>query len=376
MNYQLNLDWDYFFKTHWQKRPLLIKQGIKNFIDPLTADELAGLAMEEEIESRLVSHQNGNHWQVSHGPFTNYEHLGENNWSILVQAVDHWHQDAGQLLQPFRRLADWRIDDLMVSYSVPGGGVGPHLDQYDVFIVQGLGRRRWRVGDKDKGQHKQHCPHPKLLQVEAFSAMIDEELEPGDILYIPPHFPHEGYAIEASLNYSIGLRAPNEREMLSSFADYMIANNLGEKYYSDPDITTRQNPAQITDHELEKIRQMMIEPLQNPTIFPQWFGEFISQARHEMDLAPVEPPFQSIEVYKQLRIGKSLQRIGGLRMLWVAGVCYLNGEAIVSEQRQALDIMCQHQVINADLLAQAIEDHRFLTTLTELINRGYWFFST
>lgn len=373
MNEQLNLDWDHFFKAYWQKRPLLIKQGFKNFIDPISADELAGLAMEEEIESRLVSHQDGSHWQVQHGPFEHYDHLGEKNWSILVQAVDHWHQDAAQLLQYFRHLPDWRIDDVMISYAVPGGGVGPHIDQYDVFIIQGMGRRRWRVGEK--GEHKPHCPHPKLLQVEPFSAIIDEELEPGDILYIPPHFPHEGYALTASLNYSVGLRSPNEREMISSFADYMIANNLGEKYYSDPEIKPRQNPAQVTHHELEKIRQMMLAPLQDPLLFPQWFGEFISQARHDMDLAPVEPPFQASEVYQQLQAGESLHRIGGLRMIWVADVCYLNGEALDSEQHQALDTMCRHQIINAELLAEAIDDPHFITQLTALINRGYWFFN-
>jgi hypothetical protein len=109
---------------------------------------------------------------------------GENNWSLLVQAVNHWHEPTAALMRPFRALPDWRMDDLMISFSVPGGGVGPHLDQYDVFIIQGTGRRRWRVGEKVP--MKQHCPHPDLLQVDPFEGIIDEELEPGDILYIPP----------------------------------------------------------------------------------------------------------------------------------------------------------------------------------------------
>ncbi len=119
--------------------------------------------MESEVDSRLVSHQDGK-WQVSHGPFESYDHLSENNWSLLVQAVNHWHEPSAALMHPFRALPDWRIDDLMISFSVPGGGVGPHLDQYDVFIIQGTGRRRWRVGEKVP--MKQHCPHPDLLQVD------------------------------------------------------------------------------------------------------------------------------------------------------------------------------------------------------------------
>ncbi len=161
MEYQLTLNWPDFLERHWQKRPVVLKRGFSNFIDPLSPDELAGLAMESEIDSRLVSHQDGK-WQVSHGPFESYDHLGESNWSLLVQAVNHWHEPTAALMRPFRALPDWRIDDLMISFSVPGGGVGPHLDQYDVFIIQGTGRRRWRVGEKL--QMRQHCPHPDLAQ--------------------------------------------------------------------------------------------------------------------------------------------------------------------------------------------------------------------
>lgn len=114
MDYKLNLDWQSFLDSHWQKRPLLIKNGFSDFIDPLSPDELAGLAMEEEVDSRLVSNKAGN-WQVSHGPFERYDHLGEENWSILVQAVDHWHHPSAALMKPFRVLSDWRMDDLMVS---------------------------------------------------------------------------------------------------------------------------------------------------------------------------------------------------------------------------------------------------------------------
>lgn len=147
MDYQLTLNWPDFIERYWQKRPVVLKRGFANFIDPLSPDELAGLAMESEVDSRLVSHQDGK-WQVSHGPFESYDHLSENNWSLLVQAVNHWHEPSAALMHPFRALPDWRIDDLMISFSVPGGGVGPHLDQYDVFIIQGTGRRRWRVGGK------------------------------------------------------------------------------------------------------------------------------------------------------------------------------------------------------------------------------------
>ena len=143
MAYELNLDWPAFLEKYWQKQPVIIKKAFTNFVDPITPDELAGLAMEPEVDSRLVSHANGL-WQASNGPFEHFDNLGETGWSLLAQAVNHWHAPSAELVRPFRVLPDWRLDDLMISYSVPGGGVGPHIDQYDVFIIQGMGSRRWR----------------------------------------------------------------------------------------------------------------------------------------------------------------------------------------------------------------------------------------
>ena len=191
--YQLNLaelSVAEFLNQYWQKKPLLIKGGFKNFVDPLTADELAGLATEEEIESRIVSCVD-KQWDMQTGPFEDFSEFGDKGWTLLVQAVDHWHPLAAKLLDPFRFIPNWRIDDLMVSFSTPGGGVGPHLDQYDVFIIQGEGKRHWRVGMPDSNL-QQLCPHPRLLQVSPFVDCIDVITEPGDILYIPPGCPHDG----------------------------------------------------------------------------------------------------------------------------------------------------------------------------------------
>ncbi|MCG8155256.1 cupin domain-containing protein [Brenneria goodwinii] len=372
MDYQLNLDWPAFFAHHWQKHPVIIKHGFNNFIDPISPDELAGLALENEVDSRLISHQDGR-WQVSHGPFESFDHLGENNWSLLVQAVDHWHEPSTALMRPFRQLPDWRLDDLMISFSVPGGGVGPHLDQYDVFIIQGTGRRRWRVGAKIP--MKQHCPHPDLLQVDPFDPIIDEEMEPGDILYIPPGFPHDGYSLEDSLNYSVGFRAPNARELVSGFADYVLSRELGSHRYSDPDISSREHPATVLPQELNRLQKMMLELVQQPEHFQNWFGEFISQSRHELDLAPPEPPYRAEEIYDFLQQGETLRRLGGLRVLCVGDGCFVNGEKIDSPHTQALLTLAENYEINAAMLADALEDPAFLTRLTVLINNGYWYFA-
>lgn len=372
MDYQLDLNWPDFIQHHWQKRPVVLKRGFKNFTDPLSPDELAGLAMENEVDSRLVSHLDGK-WQVSHGPFESYDHLGESNWSLLVQAVNHWHEPTSALMRPFRALPDWRADDLMISFSVPGGGVGPHLDQYDVFIIQGVGRRRWRVGEKMP--LKQHCPHPDLLQVDPFEAIIDEELEPGDILYIPPGFPHEGYSLENSMNYSVGFRAPSGRELISGFADYVLQHELGSQRYSDPDVPARQYPADIQPQELENVRGMMLDLINQPEHFTRWFGEFITQSRHELDLVPAEPPYQPNEVYDALKQGDSLIRLGGLRVLRIGEEIFVDGEQINSPHRPALNALANNIVVDAGTLGDALEDPSFLAMLAALVNSGYWYFA-
>ncbi|MGV3346551.1 JmjC domain-containing protein [Enterobacteriaceae bacterium LUAb1] len=372
MAYQLDLNWPEFIAKYWQKRPVLLKQAIKNFSDPISPDELAGLAMENEVDSRIISHNTGQ-WQITHGPFDRYEHLGEHNWSLLVQAVNHWHTPSSALMQPFRVLPDWRLDDLMISFSVPGGGVGPHLDQYDVFIIQGTGRRRWRVGEKEPV--RQHSPHPGLLQVDPFTAIIDEETQAGDILYIPPGFPHEGVSLENSLNYSVGFRAPNARELLSSFADYILEKELGSHRYSDPCVPERAFPSLILPQELESIRKIMLETVNTPEHFQQWFGTFISQSRHELDIAPPDPPYQPDEIYDTLRQGGILQRLSGLRVLTVGENVFINGEAIHFTCLPVQHHLANKLTLSHDDFALSLDDPAFLAQLTALINSGYWYFN-
>ncbi len=197
--YTLNLEQmteQEFLTKYWQKKPVVIKQGFKDFIDPISTDEFAGIAMEETVQSRLVSKKN-DQWQAEFGPFENYEHLGERDWSLVIQALDNFSEEAAELIEPFRFLPHWRLDDLMASFAMPGGSVGPHIDNYDTFICQGSGKRHWRVGNN--GSHVEFAAHEALLHVEPFEAIIDIELETGDILYIPPGFPHEGISLEPSM---------------------------------------------------------------------------------------------------------------------------------------------------------------------------------
>lgn len=371
MAYQLNINWPDFLEKYWQKQPVVLKNALPGFVDPISPDELAGLAMEPEVDSRLVSKVN-DQWQASNGPFEDFDNLGETGWSLLAQAVNHWHAPSAELTQLFRVLPDWRLDDLMISFSVPGGGVGPHIDQYDVFIIQGMGRRRWRVGDKLP--MRQFCPHPALLHVDPFPPIIDEVLSAGDILYIPPGFPHDGITLETALSYSIGFRGPNGRDLISSFADYVLENDLGSEHYSDPDLTCREHPGVLEEYELARLRTMMIDMIQQPDDFKQWFGSFITTPRHELDIAPADPPFTEEEVVDALKNGEKLVRLSGLRVLRIGDDFFVHSERLDKSDVTALDALCRYTTLGQDELKSGLQNPEFISELTQLINQGYWFF--
>ena len=379
--YQLkinNLCEQEFLNQYWQKKPLLIKQGFTDFQDPIEAEELAGLAMEESIESRIVTNHN-NDWQAYQGPFEDFEKLTEQHATLLVQAVDHWHSDAAQLLHPFRFIPNWRIDDLMISYSTPKGGVGAHLDQYDVFIIQGQGKRHWRVGLPDPTL-KQFAQNKKLLQVEQFEAVIDCILEPGDILYIPPGCPHEGYAIENALNYSVGFRAPNQQDLFSSFADHVIDTDSGQKRYTDHTLALRDSKGELLQSETDKVKTLMQALLNNDELFKHWLGNTLSQAKHEMDLAPLEEPITCEQMSDLItNNAEEFERLGGVRAIYQqledALLLSINGEnyPLPLCDLNAVTLLTDHDYVNTDDLNAAQPSLVFIQTFTTLVNEGMWF---
>ncbi|RZD22679.1 cupin domain-containing protein [Pseudoalteromonas sp. MEBiC 03485] len=379
--YQLSINsltQEQFLAQYWQKIPLLIKQGFKDFTDPIEPEELAGLAMEESIESRIVTNHS-NDWQAHHGPFEDFSLLTEKHATLLVQAVDHWHNEAAQLLEPFRFIPNWRIDDLMISYSTPGGGVGPHLDQYDVFIIQGQGKRHWRVGMPDANL-RQFAQNKSLLQVEQFPAVIDCVLEPGDILYIPPGCPHEGYAVENALNYSVGFRAPNQRDLLSQFADHLIDTELGNQRYSDAELKLRDSKGELKEFEAENVKQLMIAAINDDAVFKTWLGNNMSQPKHEMDLAPLEEPYTLDNLLELLRDDEVVfERLGGTRAIYqvigdkillsVNGINYMHD---LHELELIKKLTDQTWLTAADINSSK-NNHIFLKTFTTLLNEGIWF---
>lgn len=369
---------EHFMQHYWQQKPVVIRQGFQQFKDLISPEELAGLACEEEVDSRLVYKKSGK-WQAETGPFESYDHLGKTGWSLIVQAVNHWSPEVAELVKPFDFIPKWRLDDVMISYSTPKGGVGPHIDLYDVFICQGSGRRQWRVGNK--GPHRQFAAHAALLHVDPFEAIIDVELLPGDILYIPPGFPHDGVSLETSMSFSVGFRGKSACDMLSGLADYVIDKELGSTLFSDPGRPIHHHQGQINAADFAGIRAQLQSILDNDTLVADFAGSYLSKTKCQLDLQPLDDPMDDADLLNTLKT-QSLVRTGGLRCFYVdatvgEGVCYVDGErhAFGTKARASVIALCDHDRVTHNHLRVGLKNPEFVAALTQWVNAGYWYFA-
>jgi 50S ribosomal protein L16 3-hydroxylase len=306
---------DTFLSEYWQKKPLLIRHGLPSITSPIAADVLAGLACEEGVESRLVIQNENNHeWELKHGPFNDeiFSDLPESHWTLLVQAVDHWVPEARHLLNLFDFIPRWRIDDLMISYASNGGGVGPHFDNYDVFLIQTSGKRKWEIGGVYGDSAPLH-PNVPLSVLSEFEALETWTLEPSDILYVPPGIGHNGIAEgNDCMTCSVGFRAPSHSEILREYTDY-IGENLSEALrYEDSDLLAQNNTGEITDHTLNKIQHIMRKYIEDKDSISNWFGRYITTPKYQqtgdLDLEQTEASYLIEDLKKHLASGGLLIR--------------------------------------------------------------------
>jgi 50S ribosomal protein L16 3-hydroxylase len=377
MDFQ-NFDIDQFLRAYWQKKPLLIRNAFRDWQNPLEPDELAGLACEEDIESRLICQTDAG-WAMEQGPLAEERLTGlnESHWTLLVQAVDHHVPAVADLIAPFRFIPNWRIDDVMVSLAADQGGVGPHFDQYDVFLIQGLGRRRWQIGA--------HCdadtlllPHEDLKLLSEFEATEEWVLEPGDILYVPPGISHNGVAVGSDcMTYSVGFRAPSRGDLLGHYVDDVLDGIKDDELYRDPDLQAQANAGEILPGALDRLQQMMLESLSDPAHFARWFGTFNSTPKYpDMDWRPeipVAPEEVREAIIAQTRLSRNpasrLAFIAGAKdidavMLFADGVCF---DCIDETAALAKDLCAADSVVLDVALAGSAAA---IDLLTQLCNNG------
>ncbi|MFC5578181.1 JmjC domain-containing protein [Lysobacter niabensis] len=327
-----------FLRDYWQKKPLLIRNAFPDFESPIQPEDLAGLACEEGTLSRIVAHDRSRDaWLLRHGPFDEgmFPDMPHHDWTLLVQDVDKWDSDIAALLDAFDFLPRWRIDDVMVSFAAPGGSVGAHVDQYDVFLLQALGHRRWQVDAslalKGVAPSTEFRNDVELKLLREFHPTHEWLLRPGDMLYLPPGVPHHGVAEDACLTFSVGMRAPSAAELLGDFVDTLAADADESLRYRDPDLSPATDPAQIDDDAMRRaIEALNVLRMNDPERLGDWFGRFITLYRNAGEVMAAPATRSRIEVEWDLQHGAMLVRHPYSRMAWrKAGrgaKLYVNGQ--------------------------------------------------
>lgn len=320
-----------FLAEYWQKKPLLIRQAIPGFQGVVDKATLFGLARAPDVESRLIRHDHSE-WEVIHGPQRAVDLRGKRTpWTVLVQGVNLFVPEGDRLLHSFDFIPQARLDDLMVSYAVDGGGVGPHFDHYDVFLLQGLGKRRWRIGAQPDRSLVEGAP---LRILRNFTPTDEWILEPGDMLYLPPHWAHDGVAIGECMTYSIGFRTPTGEELANQFLGYLQEQVCLTDVYADPELTPPEHSAEIGPAMITQVAGILARIRWDEGQVADFLGRYLSEPKAHVFYDPPEEPLS------RRAFGAALKHEGfrlDLRsiLLFAGERFYLNGEPVEVPEAQA-----------------------------------------
>ncbi len=365
-----------FLAEVWQRRPLLVRGAFAGLQAPLTPEDLAGLSCEELALARLVVHEpRGDRWALHQGPFAEevFGTLPASHWTLLVQDVDKWDADVAALRARFDFLPGWRVDDVMVSYAVEGGSVGAHVDQYDVFLLQGMGRRRWAIND-DPAAPKAFRDDVELRLLRAFTPTHEWVLEPGDMLYLPPGVPHHGVAEDPCLTFSIGMRAPSVGEMTADFAGFLAERLPEERRYTDPGIAPATSPGEIDDDAFARVRAALSEALAaDDATLREWFGGFATRYRAAHDAVPPPRRLDAATFAQRLAAGATVIRNPWSRVAWArsgrGATLFVAGLALPASRAFAVRA-CTDEAFDAIAVGALAESDR--ARLLELVNLGHF----
>jgi 50S ribosomal protein L16 3-hydroxylase len=357
-----------FMARHWQKQPLLVRQALPGVRPPVTRDEAFALAARAEVESRLVVRSGRGRaqaWSLDHGPLPRRRlpPLSQPGWTVLVQGLNQWVPAADELLGRFRFVPQARLDDLMVSWATEGGGVGPHFDSYDVFLIQVEGRRRWRIGRMPDARLRKRVP---LKLIANFRAEEEHVLEPGDMLYLPPRWAHDGDAVDGPcMTCSVGFRSPAREELLREVllrladeADDRLAEagaDAGARpdgdRYADPVQPAVATPGRLPEALLGFAREGLEALLADPAVLSRALGEVLSEPKPSVSFVPANGPAGRRALQQAARLG--VQLAGAAILLYDADHVYFNGEAwrVAGQDGRDLRELADRRVWTADRVA-------------------------
>jgi 50S ribosomal protein L16 3-hydroxylase len=321
-----------FLRDYWHKRPLLVRAALPGFSGLLSPAALRGLACREDVESRLIQGRDTD-WQLDHGPFRkrDFSRLPPTAWTLLVQSLNHVLPEADALLSRFDFIPHARLDDLMASYAVPGGSVGPHVDSYDVFLLQGLGHRRWQISAQTDPALLDDAP---LKILRRFRPEDEWLLGPGDMLYLPPHVAHYGVAVDDCMTYSIGFRAPTTEELAHAFLMHLQDTLTLEGRYADPDLKPQRHPGEISRAMLKQIEAMIARIHWSRRDIAEFAGRYLSEPKPNVFFDAPDAPRSFTAFRKQAsKAGVALHPKS--RLLFSGDRYFINGELFAPSADQA-----------------------------------------
>jgi len=313
-----------FLGEYWQKKPLLIRQAIPRFRGLLDPRQLMALACDPDAQARAVVYRRSK-WDLYHAPFEpeDFSGMEKMKWTVLVQGVNHYLPSAAGLLKQFGFIPHARLDDLMVSYAPKGGGVGPHFDSYDVFLLQGLGHRRWQISTQADRTLIEGAP---LRILKNFKVEQEWVLEPGDMLYLPPHCAHNGIAEDDCMTYSIGFRTPAFQELAEQFLVYMQDRVCVEGMYADPDLKVQRHPSEISSEMLQQVSDAIRRVQWNEHDIAGFLGCYLSEPKPHIFFEPPKRPFSRARFEAEFRsLGLELNL--KTQMLCWSNTVFVNGAA-------------------------------------------------
>lgn len=362
-----------FMAEYWQKKPLLIRGAMPDFRGLLDPSELAGLACDAEVPSRLIRfdparQQAGDGWQVVQGPFDDedFTSLPPQHWTLLVQGVNHVLPEAQDLLSQFNFIPNARLDDVMVSYAPTGGGVGPHIDSYDVFLLQGAGKRRWRISQQTDLRLIADAP---LRILSHFVSEQEWVLEPGDMLYLPPNVAHWGIAEDDDcMTYSIGFRAPAARELAIEFLEACRQDGLADELYRDPGLQPVADIAEIDTNMVENVVGMMQRLSWEPSQLGPFLAKYFSEPKAYVVFSPNRK--LSLQKFTQRATQDGVVLDLQTQILHWQGQYFINGESVPALNANLLNILANKRELTA-LLCQGIEVEHLLPWLHNMYLLGY-----
>jgi 50S ribosomal protein L16 3-hydroxylase len=319
-----------FLRDYWQKKPLLIRQAFPQFDGWLDPQQLIALACTEDVQARLVTQRRGK-FELRQAPFEpeDLDNLGKVKWTVLVQGVNHYLPEAAALLKHFAFIPYPRLDDLMVSYAPKGGGVGPHFDSYDVFLLQGSGHRRWQISAQADRSLIAGAP---LRILRDFRVEQEWVLEAGDMLYLPPHYAHNGIAEDDCMTYSIGFRTPAYQELAEQFLVYLQDRIAVDGMYADPDLKTQKHPSEISAAMLHQAEQAIKQVRWDREDIANFLGCYLSEPKPHIFFDAPERPL-SLAKFRQAIQKQGVKLDLKSQMLCHASWIFMNGEEHHADER-------------------------------------------